>query len=398
MMRFKTNQSMQRKLVVAILLLGVVITSLLFMFRPRADKQLATVKLPVVETITVSYQAIRIPVHSQGNVSAKIRINLSAEVAGRVIEVSPALRDGETFQRGEVLLRIDDSDYRLAMTRAEAQVAAAQQTLAKTEAEAEQARFDLQRIGRSEKETSDYALRLPHLKEARARLKAAQADLAIAELQYQRTKVIAPFNGRVITKKVDVGQYIAPGQMIADIYASDIMEVRLPLTKSQLALIDLSGLSDQQDKTNVLLSAELAGKKFSWQGRITRTESMIDSRNQLLNAVVEIDMANQAADMNASLLAPGLFVRAIISGKPLTDIIVLPRVALRYSDEVWLLQQDNILRKQTVHVLHKDDANVYVDKGVADNASIIVSALDLAVDGMKVSLINNADISVEAMQ
>ncbi len=394
-MRLNANSSSQGKLVMAILVLGVIITILLFMFRPKAERKIADIKPPVVEVVKATYQTVHIPVYSQGNIAAKIRINLSAEVMGRVVEVSNSLSDGADFNVGDILLRIDDSDYKLAMTRADAQVAAAQQALARTEAEAEQARFDLQRMGRTENETTAFALKLPHLKEARANLKAAQADLAIAELQYKRTSVHAPFTGRVISKKVDVGQYVVPGQVIAEIYATEKMEVRLPLTQSQQALIDLPNGS-------VLLTTELAGKKLSWQGRISRTESIVDTRNQLLYAVVEIDKAqakNTTDDLNASLLAPGLFVRAVIKGRQLTDIVVLPRTALRFGDEVWLLDDGNLLRKQKVNVLHKDETYVYIDAGIEEHKKVIVSALDFAVDGMALSLINEATLpSLEAAQ
>lgn len=401
-MRFQANNSAQGKLVVIILVLGIVITSMLFIFRPKAEKKIADIKPPAVGIVTAIYQAIHIPVYSQGNVEAKTRINLAAEVVGRIVEVSQLLRDGEQFSAGDILLRIDDSDYKLAMTRADAQVAAAQQVLARTEAEAEQARFDLQRMGRSESETTAFALKLPHLKEARARLKAAQADLAIAELQFKRTTVRAPFDGRVISKKVGLGQYVSPGQVIAEIYATEKMEVRLPLTQSQLALIDLPNAPNQTHQQNVLLTAALAGKKLGWNGRIVRSESIIDTRNQLLYAVVEIDTSEvnkNDSTLNASLLTPGLFVRAVIKGKLLNDIVVLPRAALRYGDEVWLLDENNTLRKQKVHVLHKDDSSVYIDAGIAENKKVITSALDFAVDGMALSLINESGpASVEAMQ
>ena len=402
MMRFQANNSAQGKLVVAILIVGVIITTMLFVFRPKAEKKIADIKPPAVEVVTAIYQSIHIPVYSQGNVEAKTRINLAAEVVGRIVEVSSLLSDGEEFGAGDVLLRIDDSDYKLAMTRADAQVAAAQQVLARTEAEAEQARFDLQRMGRSESETSTFALKLPHLKEARARLKAAQADLAIAELQLKRTTVRAPFDGRVISKKVGVGQYVSPGQVIAEIYATEKMEVRLPLTQPQLALIDLPNATNKTHEQNVLLAAVLAGEKLGWNGRIVRSESIIDMRNQLLYAVVEIDTSevnkNESA-LNASLLTPGLFVRAVIKGKQLKDVVVLPRGALRYGDEVWLLDENNTLRKQKVHVLHKDDSSVYIDTGIAENKKVITSALDFAVDGMALSLINDpGPASFEAMQ
>jgi RND family efflux transporter MFP subunit len=385
--RGKFNQPM---IVAGILLLGIIAAAMLFVFKPVAEKQPAPYQPPEVSYMEVSRQAVRIPVRSQGNIEARIEINLSVEVAGRISHISPLFNDGKFFSRDDLLARIDDRDYKLAITRAEAQVAAAEQALARVQAEAEQARLDIQRMGRSLENASPYALREPHLQEARANLKAARADLALAKLQHKRSFIRAPFDGRVIIKNVDVGEYVTPGMALARIYSTETMELKLPLTQHQLRLVDLPlhNNSENMQPVNVLLETDYAGRTLQWNARLVRTESVIDSRNRLLNAIAQISNKELLqAEASEAALTAGLFVRARIAGKQIENIAVIPRDALHNGDQVWLIR-DNMLDIRKVGVLHKDDTSAYIESGLADGDKLITSALDYAIQGMRVAPIN----------
>jgi RND family efflux transporter MFP subunit len=389
MARMKINELSQGVLVAGILVLATVGAVLLFVFKPVAERKPAPYEPPQVQVIEVRPQALRIPVHSQGTVKALAEIDLSVEVPGRISRISAHLNDGEYFKKGEVLAHIDDKDYKLAITKAEAQVAAARQALARVEAEAEQARFDIQRMGNDLTKTSAYALREPHLKEARANLKAAQADLAIARLNFDRTQVHAPFDGRVIQKQVDVGEYVSPGISLAQVYSTAKMEVKLPLSQRQIRLIDVPGNNGEQQQTKppqVTLEADYAGRQLHWQARLTRTESVIDTRNRLLNGIAEIDTSTfSSQQQNGSAPTAGLFVRAIIEGRLIDRLYVIPRGALRSGNQVWLFR-DKKLHIARVEVLHKDDKNAYIEKGLDDGDRVVTSALDYAIQGMQLSL------------
>ena len=262
--------------------------------------------------------------------------------------------------------------------------------LARTEAEADQARYDLKRIGRSESSSTDYALRVPHLKEAKANLKAAQADLSIARLQLKRTQVVAPFDGRVISKQVDVGQYVSPGMSVAEIYSTEMAEVRLPLTQSQVSLINIPSMylqSEQSEASEVSLSTNFAGKDWSWLGKVVRTEGIIDAKNRLVYVVVEINhQQNDTINSQRPALTAGMFVKAEIKGKQINNIFVLPRRVLRYGQEIWLADENDQLIKQPVNVLYKDNQFVYINKGLQAKQRVITSALDYPVQGMKLSV------------
>ena len=382
------NRRLQLLLVLAVLLFGIAVAVLLVVFKPSAKRVVAEHKPPQVDIYLAVAQDIHIPVQSQGNVQAGTQITMAAEVSGKIKWVSESLRDEGYFSKGDLLLAIDDDEYKLLITKAEALVAAAGQLLARTEAEADQARQDLKRLGRDPAQSTDYALRIPHLKEARANLKAAKADLAIATLQRQRTEIRAPFAGRLIKKYVDVGQFVAPGGTLLDIYSIETAEVRLPLTQNQLVLLSLpvndpNGLDETDNQ--VLVTAVYAGKSWRWNGRLVRTEGVIDERNRIVYAVVQIDRPNLAdpEQPGRPALTSGLFVKVIIPSRLLEQVYVLPRVALRFGREIWLVDEDNRLLKRQVGVLHKEKLHVYIDSGLKPGERVITSSLDIAIDNMK---------------
>ncbi|MFW2373921.1 MAG: efflux RND transporter periplasmic adaptor subunit [Gammaproteobacteria bacterium] len=383
------NKRLQFRLVAAVLLLGIAITILLLAFKPSAQRVAVDYKPPQVDILLAVAQDIHIPVHSQGNVQAKTQIKIAAEVTGKIDWVSDTLIDNGYFDKAERLLAIDDTEYKLLITKAEAQVAAGRQLLARSEAEADQARKDLQRLGRKTADSTEYALRIPHLKEARANLKAAEADLSIARLQQQRTEILAPFAGRLIKKYVDVGQFVAPGNPLLDIYSTEAAETRIPLTQNQLSLLRLpdnrSAENAVESASQVLVSAYFAGENWRWTGQLVRTEGVIDERNRMVYAVVQIDQPNQAdpEQPGRPALTSGQFVKVTIQGRPQQRVYVLPRSALRYGRELWLVDNDNRLQKRQVGVLHKEKMHVYIDSGLTPGERVITSSLDIAIDNMR---------------
>ncbi len=127
--------------------------------------------------------------------------------------------------------------------------------------------------------------------------------------------------GRVLEKRVDVGQYVAPGTVAATIYAMDAAEVRLPLTDSQLAFVDLPGFGEQNRKHQaaVTLSHRVGNVVHQWQGRLVRTDGAVDTTRRQLFVVVQIDNPFQykkqhkkQSDGNVPPLKIGQFVEADI--------------------------------------------------------------------------------------
>ena len=232
------------------------------------------------------------------------------------------------------------------MRDAEAAVAQARVQLEREQAEAELARRDWEELGDGG-EPSALLLRKPQLAQARAALEAAEAAVERARLNLARTRVTAPFEGRVRAKRADVGQSVSPGTPLADVYATEYAEVRLPVSKQDLAYLDVgvgwsadggSGGGDGKGAEGppVALHGDLAGATRSWTARVVRTDAEIDPQTRMLSVFARVDDpyrrdgASAAADGGAPPALPmGLFVEAEIAGRIAPAAAVLPRRALR---------------------------------------------------------------------
>jgi RND family efflux transporter MFP subunit len=323
---------------------------------------------------------VQLQVHAQGTVTPRTESELVPEVSGNVVWVAEGLVSGGFFEQGDPLLRIDDRDYRAAAARAEA-------TLARAEAEQELAQFELERaedlhgrqlISRADLESNTRTARVAgaSLNDARLVLETARRDLA-------RTELRAPFTGLVSSEQVDVGQFVSRGASVASVYATDYVEVRLPIADRQLAYLNVPltqrGELDSEQAPDVTLTAEFAGNKQTWHGKLVRTEAQIDPGSRMVYAIARV-----RADDGAVPPPVGLFVQAEIAGVAEDDIVVLPRTALRNEDQVLVIDTENRLHFRSVEVLRVYRDDVFVSGGLEPGELVSVSPLQTVVEGMRV--------------
>lgn len=374
-----------------ILVLGVVGAVLLIKLKPEPPKRPAVRHLPSVQVRRVSGDAPRVDVEGYGSVAARRRISLAPQVSGVVKSTGEGLRTGGVFARGDVLVRIDEADYRLAVENARAQVAAKEYALAQAEQEAEIARREWERIRQDGDADEPHALVLhgPQLKLARADLEAARAALAKAELDLSRCTLRAPFDGRVVEENVDAGQLVMTGGPLATIYATDVAEVTVPLTDSDLAFFDHPD-ADGGGGARVEVAADFAGRRHVWPGRVVRLSGALDQRTRLVDAVVALDDGYEARDGRPAILE-GMFTDVTILGRVLVGAVALPRSALRDGGVVWVLDGEDRLRLREVTVARTDRETVLVTSGLRQGERVVVSALEIATEGMEVRTSERAE-------
>ncbi len=321
---------------------------------------------------------VQLKVRTQGEARPQIEIDLVPEVGGKIVFVSPNFIEGGIFKKGEVLLRIQDADFKVAVIRAEAGVAQAEQVLIREMAEGEIARKDYEELGRGE--PTDLALRLPQQAQAQASLQAAMAELESAKLNLSRTEVRAPFSGRVRTKSSDLGQFVAPGSPLGRIFATGVVEVRLPLSDAQLAKLDLPLAYVAKNRAaapKVDLSCVVAGKLHHWEGHIMRTDSTYDTASRALFAIVEVvDPYGNGASDDGVPLAPGLFVDADIDGKSFDNVITIPRDGLRPQDEVYVVDNKGQAEIRDVSVLDATSERAVLTGGVEVGELVVLSPME----------------------
>ncbi|ABI75471.1 efflux transporter, RND family, MFP subunit [Hyphomonas neptunium ATCC 15444] len=333
--------------------------------------------------------SLTITVEAQGEVSPKREIIVAPQIAGRVSYVSPDFIDGGFIRRGQVLVRVEAADSELGVVRARSIVATAEQALAREIAEAELAQQDLENLGLTD--ASPLARREPQLAEARAALESAKAQLSEAELSLSRTAIIAPFDGRVRERSADIGQFVSPGQSLGNIFATDVVEVALPLKDADLGQLGLPiAFSSSADEPGpkVEFSAVVGGKPRTWVGEVVRTGAAINSQTRQINVFAELkDPFGTGADDGAPM-APGLFVTARIEGETLDNVLIAPRAALRGDDRLFIGDpKEGKLSIRTVDVAYSDRDGAYLRSGVAPGELAITSPIQAAFDGMSITVL-----------
>lgn len=350
------------------------------------DKKPPTMLVDVMRAHSVS---AKITVTAQGSVTPRTETILVSEVSGLITEVSSAFVAGGFFSKGDLLVRIDDRNYRAEVKRAQASVRAAETNVTREAGLADYAREDWERaqsLLKSSKAASDLAMRKPQLAEAFASLDFAKADLELRLGDLDRTVIRAPYDGLVREKRADVGQFVNGGSALAATFSVDVAEIRLPLPDSQLPYLNLDEHELAQGRGPlVMLSANIGGQLNSWQGRIVRTEGVFDERSRVLYLVAQIDDPyNRHSSKWEHSLRIGTFVEAAIEGEQLDNVIRLPRTALRRGNRIWTVTDNDTLKPVTVEIARADEQSVLIRAGLKSGQLICLTVPENPLSGTPV--------------
>lgn len=354
----------------------------------RPDQKDTQDQAMLVDVVPVERVSMNLSVFSQGSVRPRTETTVVAEVSGKIVEVSPHFIAGGFFRKGEVLLQIDPSDYEAAVKRAEANLASRKAQFADQKARSEQAMKDWTNLGR-QGEPSDLTLRKPQMAEALANVQAAEADLAKAQRDLQRTKIQGSYDGLVRSKQADVGQYVVPGTPVAVTFSIDSAEIRLPLSSADLSFLDLPSVTNPTNKflPPVTLRSETAGITGEWMGEIIRTEGVIDEKSRVTYAVAQVvDPYGVLGLSQQAELQMGTFVRAEIVGRRMEGVFMLPRSYLNANDTVMIANEDNKLEIRSVEVIRAEPRIVYIASGIESGERVITTQLDAPIEGTMLTI------------
>ena len=368
----------------------VVIGMVAYKESQSAERKPETEKAVLVDTIEAEVVSLNFSVNSQGTVRPRTETTLVSEVSGIIVSVTPEFVAGGFFRKGEVLLQIDPSDYETGLKRAEAALASRKAKLADETARSEQALKDWKNMGK-QGQPSDLGLRKPQMADAKANVSAAEADVQKARRDLERTQITVPYDGLVRQKAVDIGQYVSPGTRLGITFAIDTAEVRLPLTNSDLAYLNLPSETEVKNKDKsfpaVTLSAEQAGGTSQWQARIIRTEGVVDETSRVIYAVAQvIDPYGVLGQSHQQELKIGTFVNAEIQGLRAENVVVLPRYVLRPDNTIAVANSDNALEILSVEVLRAEAKKVYLSKGITAGARVVTTTLDAPIPGTRLAV------------
>ncbi len=368
---------------ILIILGGFALAAAIIVTGPTLEQLAPPDNAPIVRTWVAQSETVQLTVKAHGTVVPRTESDLVPEVAGRITQVSQNLVSGGFFTAGEVLLEVDPVDYRLAVDQASAGLSSARSELASAR-RAHERQIDLVKRNLTSETQADDALN--RFRAAQARIQDATAKLRRARRDLERTKLTAPYDGRVRSETVDVGQYVNRGAPVAKLYATDIAEVRLPVPDDELAFLNvpLDGLGDtpyQQPK--VSLQATFAGQSHSWEGRIVRTEGEIDAQTRMINVIAEVQDP-YVASANRPAFAVGLFVEGEIVANQIPGVYVLPRSAIQADNKVYVIGEGGLLEFRDVTILRSVGEEVYLTAGLSSGDRVCISTVSNAIEGMRV--------------
>lgn len=344
-------------------------------------------------------ESYQVELLSQGSVRPRTSSTLIPEVRGRIVAIGPNFQEGAFFEEGEILVEIDRSDYETELIVADAALAQAELRLAEEQARFVQAKRDWERLNPGTPANS-LTLREPQLKQAAAAAASAEARVNAAKLNMERTKIRAPFAGRMLSKNVDVGQYVSPGNQMAQVFAVDLAEVRLPLTATQFSFLDMEETYRGENPTlaegpAVELSLEVGGKSFFWRGRVARSEGAVDTRSRQLFVVAQIRNPYGRTSSERPPLKVGSFVEATIEGRELENVFLIPRNLVRENTYVLLVDRSDgrdVLRRRDVSIIWETDKVAVVNGGLKEGEFLCITQVPLALEAYPVTAVMESDL------
>ncbi|MBW8192158.1 efflux RND transporter periplasmic adaptor subunit [Neiella marina] len=378
---------------VLILLLCLVVTFIMIQGQDAPEQEQQVRKPMLVEVISVSRQPVVYTIRSQGSVMPKFRSDLTTEVSGRVEAVSKNFVAGGFVRKGEVLVQLEQADYQTELKAAEATLYGARAALEEEKARAKVAEEDWRQY--SAEEIPELGLRKPQLAKEMANLSYAHAQLDRAKRNLERTQIRAPYDAILRTKEVDVGEFLSRGTNVAELFGTDVAEVRLPITDTELAYLELG---DDPSAATVLLTSNIGNKQFEWAARLARSEGIIDEQSRFIYAVIEVDDpylrgASNAENQTLLPLKFGRFVGAEIVGTSERNMIRLPRKVVRGGDQVVVVTPENTVARRTIVVERSERDYVYVRDGLDDGERVAVTPIASLPNGSPVRVSDDTDVT-----
>ena len=348
--------------------------------RPPAKPQV--IRTRVME---LRVQDFPVVVTTNGTVQAYNEVTLSAQVSGQIIRINPVFEAGSYFAKGDVLVELDPRDYSTAVAVAEARQLGAQSTFELATQNHERAKELFQKGVGTEVELRQASA---NRSQAAADLDSSAAQVVKAKRDLERTKIRAPFDGRVRRKVVGLGQSAGVGTPLGVVFAIEFAEVRLPIAGRELPFLDLPELADDVPVEVELRDAINLESETVWEAKILRTEGALneDTLELFTIARVEDPFGRKSGRPPLRIGQP---VIGSIAGKVLTGVVALPRSAVRKLDQIVLVDKTELtLTTLTiVPIWSNEDVVVVRDPSIPDGALLSTTRLVYAPTGVKVEII-----------
>lgn len=359
----------------AMLSAGILLVGVLALLGLSSEEEVApeasVAKLPAVNTIQVASVEAPLTLTSRGRIEPLYRTQLSAEVSGRIEEVTEQFNSGELVDSAGVLLRIEQQSYDAALLKATAQLSRVKAEYALVEAQAKVAAQEWRTV--TNVAPSALSLHKPQLARETANIEAAKAELLMAQRDLAKTIIRAPFNAVIASRAIGMGQYVERGEVLGTVMSTDTAEVRLPLSTAQLKQVaDLTG-------RKVTLTDSVGQQRT---GKIVRTEHMT-GEHAVNHVIVRLEDPLALRDARLAAFKFGDYVVANIELATLASRVAIPTRYVQ-QDNVWVVDAAGKLRQRTLQIEDYYQQFALIAAGLQQGEQLVVTPLRNPVDGMLV--------------
>ena len=408
-------------------LLGLLIMAITVALAPGASREPATERALPVRVMMVNEMSVEPRLRGFGEVRPRQRWQGVAQVAGKVIWHHPDLRTGATFAAGTRLIEIEPLDYKVAESKADAQLRAALAAQAEVHSRGEDLMkaIDIEKrsleIAEKEYERNKKLAAKGHISKlqldaqerellrqkqtlqnlettanllpaqkraASARVEEARAGLDKAQEDIDRTVFSMPFTGRIADFDAETNQFVPAGRKMVIAESTRDVELLLEAPYEHLVARFPSIMANDilMSRPGEVLQATLTYKTnvgdMRWQGHVSRIDSGLSANSRSANVYVAIDLAE-----GEIAPATNLYVHVEIVGPALQDLVVIPRSAW-HAGSVLIADADNRLRRREVTLAFADEDRMVLRGGLAAGERLILSDVLFPAEGMRVSPIN----------
>ncbi len=414
------------RLVRVALVLAVACTGAFWLYENRTtpEKEIKQAPVPVVRVMSLAPETKVMTVTAYGTVAPRRQVKISPEVPGRIDTLHPGFVAGGVFKKNDLLVGIDPEPFRLDLQAAQVRISQAQADIRSLEQEIKNlekdkdlyqaalalAQKELDRVknlkardfasqntlDRAEQQvvtariqrqavTSRLALTTPLMAQKQAVLTMARVDAQKAGLALQKTQIRADFDGFVLVRSAQAGEYVTPGQVLAVTFEKGALDVdvKVPLEEMQWIRMDSAGGFPPEARVTLANGDGMADQ--AWKASVARVHAAVDEQTRTLPLTLEIQGPLENDQAPGMDLKPGAFVMCQILGRQKTRVFTVPRHLLKPGDHLFLAT-DRRLEIRPVRVLRKVADTAYIEAGLDPGDLVITTPVPGAVEGMALDI------------
>lgn len=375
----------------AVILAGGFLSVWMMETGPQAKPHTITRNATLVAVRAVDYSSQKTLISGMGTVAAACNVELKPQVSGEIISLNPNLVPGGHFKKGETLLKIDPTDYRLTVRERAADVAKAESDLQLEQGNQLIAKKEYTLLGEtvSDQERA-LMLRRPQLENLQATLEAARAKFDKAQVDLGRTEIKAPFNAVIQSREVNLGTRVSESSALATLVDTDAYWVEVCVPVSQLRWIQIPQTGKDPGALVRIYDTAAWGDKVFRQGRVIRLKSDLESQGRMARLLIQVeDPLSLEPGQDQPRMLIGSYVRVEIQGNAVASAAAIQREFIRNGNSVWVMTPEGNLAIRPVEIAFRGAEQLLVTGGITSGEQLIITDIAAPVEGMSLRTVDD---------